>query len=199
MATPGPLGPFVPPGYTTAAVSDVIRLSRSIVGPLEQAAVARVLERGYLGTGPETERFEVELAEFIGGDRPVLCVSSGTAALQLALEACDIGPGDEVLAPSLTFVATFQAISATGATPIPCDSQAGDATLDVADAARRVTARTRAIVPVHYASQPGDLEGVYRLAEEHRLRVIEDAAHAFGCRPRGSRIGALGDIVCFSF
>ncbi len=179
--------------------SPLLRLARSIVGEEEIRALESVIERGYLGMGSEVEAFEQELATFIGGGREVVCVNSGTAALHLALQACGIGPGDEVLVPTLTYVASFQAISATGATPVACDVTADSCSLDVADAQRRVTARSRAIMPVHYASGPGDLDGVYALADEHGLRVVEDAAHAFGCTRRGERVGAAGDVVCFSF
>jgi dTDP-4-amino-4,6-dideoxygalactose transaminase len=177
-----------------------VRRSRSVVGEREMAAVQRVMEIAYFAMGPEVQAFETELARFIGGEsREVMCVTTGTAALHLSLEACGIGPGDEVIVPSFTFVASFQAVTATGATPVACDVDPDTLCIDVADAARRITARTRAIMPVHFASQSGDLAGVYDLAGEHGLRVIEDAAQAFGCRYRQERVGATGDIVCFSF
>lgn len=179
--------------------SQPVRLARSIVGIDELAALKDVIERGYLGMGSEVEAFEQELATFIGGSRAVVCVNTGTAALHLALQACGIGPGDEVLVPTLTYVASFQAISATGAIPVACDVTRDNCSLDVMDARRHLTARTRAIMPVHYASAPGDLDGVYELAGEHGLRVVEDAAHAFGCTRRDERIGARGDVICFSF
>jgi dTDP-4-amino-4,6-dideoxygalactose transaminase len=169
-----------------------------VVGDQEQAAVADVITRGFLGTGAETQAFEQDLSAFMGG-RPVACVSSGTAALHLALQACGVGRGDEVVVPSFTFVATFQAISATGAVPVPCEVDLGTGTIDVEDAERRITPRTRAILPVHYASVAGRLDEVYALAAARHLRVIEDAAHAFGCLRRGQRVGASGDVVCFSF
>ncbi len=187
------------PMTQTPSESRPLRLARSIVGEDELRALAGVIERGYLGMGSEVEAFEQELAAFIGRRREVVCVNSGTAALHLALQACGIGPGDEVLVPTLTYVASFQAISATGATPVACDVTADTCSLDVADAQQRVTVRTRAIMPVHYASGAGDLDGVYALADEHGLRVVEDAAHAFGCTRREERVGAAGDIVCFSF
>jgi dTDP-4-amino-4,6-dideoxygalactose transaminase len=172
---------------------------RSVVGPEELAALARVIERGYLAMGPEVKAFEDDLRAFFGGERHVVCVSTGTAALHLALQACGIGPGDEVLVPTFTYVATFQAISATGATPVACDSRPETAQLDVADAASRITARTKAIMPVHYAGGVGDLAAVYELADKQGLRVIEDAAQAFGSSYGGNLIGKRGDIVCFSF
>jgi dTDP-4-amino-4,6-dideoxygalactose transaminase len=176
-----------------------IRASKSVVGEREQTAVAAVIARGYLGTGQETQKFEQELADYLGGQRPVTCVSTGTAAVHLAVQACGIGPGDEVIVPSLTFVASFQAISATGATPVPCEIDPSTCTIDVEDAAARITTRTRAIMPVHYASGMGRLDEVYELAQRQGLRVIEDAAHAFGCTYKGRKVGSFGDISCFSF
>ena len=175
-----------------------VRLSRSSIAGSDIAAVGDTLQRAYLGMGKETEAFEQELSAYFGG-REAMCVSTGTAALHLALQAIGVGPGDEVLVPTLTYVASFQAVSATGATPVACDVRAEDGWIDVADAARRITPRTRAIMPVHYASGSGGLAEVYALAKQHGLRVIEDAAHAFGCTLREARIGSFGDIVCFSF
>lgn len=177
----------------------LVRVSRSSINEADVAAVAATLRRAFLGMGTEVDAFEKELAQFLGGDRQVMCVSTGTAALHLAVQACGLGPGDEVLVPALTFVASFQAISATGATPVACEVLRENACLDPADAARRITTRTKAVMPVHYASGPGRLEEVYALARQHGLRVIEDAAHAFGCLHNGAKVGAVGDVVCFSF
>jgi len=176
-----------------------IRLSKCVVGPLEQAAVADVLASEFLGMGAETRAFEEELMEYLGGGCSVTCVATGTAALQLALQACGTGPGDEVIVPSLTFVACFQAVVATGATPVACEVDPATATIDIEDASKRITDRTRAILPVHYASYLPTAEAVYALARERGLRVVEDAAHAFGGRRNGARIGSEGDLVCFSF
>jgi dTDP-4-amino-4,6-dideoxygalactose transaminase len=179
--------------------SDLIRLSRSVVGVEEQQALAQVIEEGYLGMGRFTQQFEVELREYLRSDREVICVNTGTAALQLALQGLGVGPGDEVIVPSLTFVASFQAIAATGARPVACDSDPETAFIDVADAARRLTSKTRVVMPVHYASAAPELEAVYAFAKEHRLRVVEDAAHAFACTRNGALVGSTGDVVCFSF
>jgi dTDP-4-amino-4,6-dideoxygalactose transaminase len=176
-----------------------IRLAKSVVGAAESAALGRVIDHGYLAMGVEVKAFEEELAAFLATNRPVMCVSTGTAALHLALQACDIGRGDEVLVPSLTYIASFQAISATGATPVACDVEPRRCFLDLEDAARRITSRTRAIMPVHFAGTAGDLAGVYALARRHGLRVIEDAAQAFGSWVDGCPVGTTGDIVCFSF
>ena len=177
-----------------------MRLARSIVGEAEAEAVRRVLlDDGYLGMGAETGRFEADLAAWLGVETwQVISVNSGTAALHLACEAV-AGPGGEVLVPSLTFVASFQAISAAGLTPVPCDVLPETGTLDVEDAARRLGPRTVAVMPVDYASNPWHLDDVYAFASRHGLRVVEDAAHAFGCRHHGRKIGSFGDLVCFSF
>jgi dTDP-4-amino-4,6-dideoxygalactose transaminase len=177
----------------------MIRLSKSVVDLQEVRALRRVLlEDGYLGMGQEVRRFEEELCEFFGGKREVVSVNSGSAALHLAVMAV-VKPGDEVLVPSLTFVASFQAITAVGAKPVACDIDSDTLMLDLQDAAKRLTKRTRAIMPVHYSGGVGDLKSVYAFAKKHKLRVIEDAAHAFGTTYRGKKVGSFGDIACFSF
>ncbi|MCK4304155.1 MAG: DegT/DnrJ/EryC1/StrS family aminotransferase [Candidatus Eisenbacteria sp.] len=176
-----------------------VRVSRSVVGDAEIDAVTAVLKRGFLGMGSEVRAFEEELAQFIGSERTVVCVSNGTAALHAALQASGVGPGDEVLLPTLTYIASFQAVSGTGATPVACDVNPHTCWMDVDDAAGRITPRTKAIMPVHYASGCGELERIYALAQEHGLRVIEDAAHAFGCRWQGQIVGSQGEMACFSF
>ena len=175
----------------------LIRLSKSCLGEAEKQAVMRVLEREYLGMGAEVQQFEQALSEFFG--RPAVCVVNGTAALHLALQACGIGPGDEVLVQSLTYVASFQAISAAGAKPVSCDVDLATLHLDWRDAEKRLTAKTKAIMPMHYSGGVGDLDGIYAFAQRHGLRVIEDAAHAFGTVYQGKRVGGFGDIACFSF
>lgn len=175
----------------------VIRLSKSCIGEAEKLAVMGVLDREFLGMGAEVQQFEQALTEFFG--RPAVCVVNGTAALQLALQACGIGPGDEVLVQSLTYVASFQAISATGAKPVACDVEPATLTLDWRDAEKRLTPRTKAVMPVHYGGGVGALDEIYAFAHRHGLRVIEDAAHAFGTVYQGKRVGGFGDIACFSF
>lgn len=175
----------------------LIRLSKSCIGEAEKLAVRGVLDREFLGMGAEVQQFEQALEEFFG--RPVVCVVNGTAALHLSLQGCGIGPGDEVLVPSLTYVASFQAISATGATPVACDVDLKTLTLDWCDAESRLTSRTRAVMPVHYGGGVGDLEGIYAFANRHAIRVVEDAAHAFGTIYQGRKVGGFGDISCFSF
>jgi len=179
------------------AATKLIRLSKSSVGAAEKKAVMRVLDKEFLGMGVEVQDFENALSDFFG--RPAVCMVNGTAALHLALQACGIGPGDEVLVQSLTYVASFQAISASGAVPVACDVDVKTLCLDWKDAKKRLTPRTKAIMPVHYSGGVGDLEEIYAFAEEYGLRVIEDAAHAFGSFYRGKKVGGFGDIACFSF
>jgi dTDP-4-amino-4,6-dideoxygalactose transaminase len=176
-----------------------IRLSKSSIGTEEKEAVSRVLDAEHLGMGEETRLFEEELRDFIGGNREVVSVNTGTSALHLALSCMGIGPGDEVLVPTITYVACFQAISATGATPVACDVRADNGFIDVADAERRITTHTRAIMPVHYASNSSGMADVDVLASRHKLRIVEDAAHSFGGMRNGFPIGRAGDAVCFSF
>lgn len=181
----------------TPDVPKIIRLSKSSIGPAEKQAVMGVLDREYLGMGAEVQRFEKALGDFFG--RTTLCVSNGTAAVHLAVQACGIGMGDEVLVPSLTYVASFQAISATGATPVACDIDPHTCIFDWRDAERRLTERTKAVMPVHYSGCVGDIDGIHAFAKSNGLRIIEDAAHAFGTLHNGRRVGGFGDVACFSF
>lgn len=174
-----------------------IRLSKSVIGEEEKRAVVDVLGREYLGMGQDVQLFEKNIGTFFG--REAVCVNTGTSALHLALQALGVGPGDEVLVQSLTFIASFQAISATGARPVPCEIDPETITLDVDDAKKRVSKRTKAVMPVHYASGVGDLDEIYEFANENNLRVVEDAAHAFGSYYKGKKVGSFGDVACFSF
>ena len=134
----------------------MIRLSKSCLGDTEKQAVWGVLEREYLGMGAEVQKFESDLSKYL--ERQVSCVVNGTAALHLALQACGIGPGDEVLVPSLTYVASFQAIAATGAKPVACDINPVTCILDYNDAEARLTSNTKAVMPVHYTGGVGALD-----------------------------------------
>jgi dTDP-4-amino-4,6-dideoxygalactose transaminase len=175
----------------------LIRLSKSCLGEAEKKSVMGVLDREFLGMGAEVQQFEEMLTDFFG--RPAVCVSSGTSALHLALQSIGIGVGDEVLVQSLTYVASFQAISATGATPVACDVDAETLCLNWRDAEKRLTPKTKAVMPIHYAGGVGSLDEIYAFAKKYGLRVIEDAAHAFGTDYQGKKVGGFGDIVCFSF
>lgn len=177
----------------------MIRLSKSVVGKAEADAVAHVIEDiGYLGMGAVVGELEKDLEQFIGGGRRVLCVNSGTAALHLAVQAVT-HRGDDVLVPSFTFVSSYQAITGAGCRPVSCDIRPDTLTLDLEDAARRITPRTTAMMPVYYASNSSMADEYQAFAKKHGLRLIEDAAHSFGCTNKGRKIGSFGDVVCFSF
>lgn len=179
----------------------LIKLSKSIVGKEESDAVSRVLnEDGYLGMGSEVAKFEAEIGDYLGLEKSqIVCVSSGTAALHLAVEAIISDEKNEIIVPSFTFLSSFQAISGARAIPVSCEIYEDTWTIDLEKAESLVTDRTCAIMPVHYASNPVNLEKLFQFAEKHKIRVIEDAAHAFGCIRNGVKIGAKGDIICFSF
>lgn len=176
-----------------------IRLSKSSIAEEEKAAVLKVLDKEFLGMGEEVMLFEEEIKAYLETDFEVVCVNTGTSALHLALEALDIKAGDEVLVPSLTYIASFQAISACGGTPVSVEINPDTLFIDMKDAKKRLTKNTKAIMPVHYASSAKGMDEVYAFAKEHTLRVIEDAAQAFGSYRNGKKVGADGDIICFSF
>lgn len=175
----------------------MIKLSSPSLGTLEKEAVCRVLDSHIINMGKETMEFEKELTEFFKTPGiNVLCVNSCTAALHLSLQAAGVCPGDEVLIPSYTFISTFQAVSATGATPIPVDIDLDDAFINIEDAKKRLTPRTKAIIPVLFAGCGVDkINAIYDLALERSLHVIEDAAHCFGDEKVAERDG----LLCFSF
>ena len=161
-------------------------------------AIADVLDSTTFILGPEVAAFESEFATFVGA-RGAIGVASGTAALELALRACDIGPGDEVITSAHTFIATAEAISHTGARPVFVDIDPVTYTIDPVAVEAAITPRTRAIVPVHLYGQPADMGALAHIAERHSLRIIEDAAQAHGAEFGGARCGTLGDLACFSF
>ncbi|KMS90672.1 DegT/DnrJ/EryC1/StrS family aminotransferase [Prauserella rugosa] len=162
------------------------------------AAVAGVLQSGRYLSGPQVEGFENEFAAFCGAEHCVT-VGSGHAALELALRAMGVGPGDEVVVPSHTFIATWMAVSATGALPVPVEPDASTATMDPARIDAALTARTAAIVPVHLYGHPADLDAIDAIAQRRGVAVLEDAAQAHGARYRGRRIGSGGNAAAFSF
>lgn len=162
------------------------------------AAVGRVLDSGYYILGPEVEAFEAEFARYCETDHAV-GVGNGLDALVLALRGLGIGVGDEVLVPSNTFIATWLAVTAVGARPVPVEPDPTTHNIDVACLSGALTGRTRAVIAVHLYGQPADLSALSFFCREHGLRLIEDAAQAHGARHRGRRIGAEGDVACWSF
>ena len=162
------------------------------------ADVVEVLRSGWITTGPQVKKFEAALSDYLGG-RPARVLNSATAALEVALQLCGIGPGDEVITPSQTFFAAPNMIAKVGATPVFVDVELISRNLDFDAVERAITSRTKAIMPTHFAGLPVDMDRLYAMAEQHGLRVIEDAALAIGSSWRGRRIGGFGDLTVFSF
>jgi dTDP-4-amino-4,6-dideoxygalactose transaminase len=176
----------------------VIKVARACMGDEEMTQVREAFDYGYFGLAYKVSEFEKEIGEYLGAQN-VVAVNTGTSALHLALDCLGIGAGDEVIVPSLTFVASFQAIAATGATPVACEIDPHTLLLDIADAERRITAKTKAIMPMHYGGSPCDMDALLALRAKYGVRIVEDAAHAFGSCYRGRKIGSFGDVTCLSF
>jgi len=162
------------------------------------AVVARTLESGYYIGGPEVEAFEADYANYCGTTHAI-GVANGLDALHLTLRAMDVGPGDEVIVPSNTFVATWLAVSQCGATPVPVEPDARTYNINPARIEAAITPATRVILPVHLYGQPADMDPILAIAHKHDLRVLEDGAQAHGARYKGQRLGSHGDAVAWSF
>ena len=162
------------------------------------AGVAEVLRSGQITSGPWVTRFERQLEEFCGG-RPVRVLTSATAAIEVALQLCGVGPGDEVITGAQSFFTVLNMIVKVGASPVFVDCDLVTRNIDVAQVEAAITPRTKAIIPTHFPGALVDLDAIYALAKRHGLRVIEDAALVLGSRWRGQNVGAVGDIVTFSF
>jgi len=160
--------------------------------------VERIARDSAFTLGPELERFEAAFAEFCGTERAA-GVSSGTAALEIALRALDIGPGDEVIVPTYSFIATAEAVSTVGATPVIVDVDPETALITAATVERALTAKTRCVIPVHLFGRPVDMDPLLALCRERGIAVVEDACQAHGALYKGSPVGSLGDAGCFSF
>jgi dTDP-4-amino-4,6-dideoxygalactose transaminase len=177
----------------------VLPVQRPSLSDAELSAVGEVFESRWLGLGKVTEEFENRISDRLGG-RPVVATNTGTTAMHLALAALGVGPGDDVLVPSLTFVATAQAVAACGANPVLCDVNAQTLNVDAGVLETARTDATRAVIPVHYRGLPAEIEPILEWARPHGIRVVEDAAHAFGSAYEdGTEVGARGDVTCFSF
>jgi perosamine synthetase len=164
----------------------------------EGAAVAEVIASGWVSQGPRVQAFEAAFAKRVGAAEAV-ATTNCTTALQLALYVSGVGPGDEVIVPSLSFIATANAVWQCGATPVFADVDPRTFNLDPAAAERAVSERTRAIMPVHQLGLPADMDPFFAIAERHGLELVEDAACAIGAEYRGRPIGSLGPLACFSF
>jgi dTDP-4-amino-4,6-dideoxygalactose transaminase len=161
-------------------------------------AVAEVLRSGWVTSGPKLAEFETALSEYFGG-RPVRCFANGTATMKIALQVAGIGPGDEVITTPISWVATSNVILSVGAKPIFMDIDPITRNIDLSKLAAVITPKTRAIMPVYLAGLPVNMDQLYDLAKQYKLRVIEDAAQAFGSQWKGQKIGSIGDLVSFSF
>jgi len=187
----------MPQPDATVPFYDLAALHATIRDELD-GAWARVADRGWFIMGGELEAFESEWAAYTGATHAV-GVGNGLDALILSLRAMGIGPGDEVLVPGVTFLATWLAVSAVGATPVPVEPDETTLTMDASRASAAVTARTRAILPVHLYGHPYDTRGIAQVASRHALAVLEDAAQAHGARDHGRRCGSIGDAAAWSF
>ncbi len=168
------------------------------IGSEEIAGVVDSLRRRWVGTGPKVSEFEQAFARYKGSSHAV-AVNSCTAALHLSILSLGIGPGDEVITTGMTFCATVNAILHAGATPVLADCDPRTLNLDPNQVARKITKRTKAILPVHFAGLPCDMNALMKLAKAHRLHVIEDCAHAIETEYRGRKAGTFGALGCFSF
>jgi dTDP-4-amino-4,6-dideoxygalactose transaminase len=177
---------------------DFLVFGRPSIGEAEITEVVDSLRSGWIGTGPKVRQFELMLADYLHA-KHVRCVSSCTAALFLALKSLDIGPGDEVLIPAMTFVATANAIEHTGARPVLVDVEPISGLMNLDAAGSAVNERTRAIMPVHLYGRPLDMDRLNAWRDRYNIPVVEDAAHAIGARWRERPIGAFGNLTAFSF
>ncbi len=160
--------------------------------------VVATLKSGWIGTGPKVAKFEQMFAEYKGCAHAV-AASSCTAALHLSMLAIGIEPGDEVIVPTMTFGATANAVIHAGGRPVFADCERDTMNIDPRDIERKITPRTRAIIPVHFAGRPCDMDAIMAIAEEHKLKVVEDCAHAIEAEYHGKKTGTFGDLGCFSF
>jgi dTDP-4-amino-4,6-dideoxygalactose transaminase len=178
--------------------STLLPFSPPSIGDEEIDEVVQTLRSEWLTTGPRTRRFEETFATYVGADA-ALAVSSGTAAMEVALAAAGIGPGHEVITTTMTFCATAHVIHHAGATPVIVDVEPDTLNIDPAAVARAITPRTRAIMPVHLYGHPAEMDALLALAAAHQLLLVEDAAHALPARYRGRMVGAIGPLCAFSF
>jgi perosamine synthetase len=176
----------------------MIPVSRPSIGIEELNEIKKVFETGWLGLGSTVFEFENTLKEYLGR-RHVIAVNTGTTALHIALDALGIGENDEVIVPSLTFCASIQVITALRAMPVFCEINQATLNIDIKDVKKKITSRTKAIMPVHYCGTSCDMDALLDIGKEKNIIIVEDAAHAFGSSYKGKKIGSFGDVTCFSF
>jgi dTDP-4-amino-4,6-dideoxygalactose transaminase len=168
------------------------------IGEEEIAEVVATMRSGWIGTGPRVHQFQEDFRKYVGSANAV-ALNSCTAALHLAMLAAGVGPGDEVITTPMTFCATANAIIHCGATPVFADCDRGTLNINPEQITRKITPRTRAILPVHFAGRPCDMHAITAIARQHGLKVIEDCAHAIETEIDGRHVGTFGDFGCFSF
>ena len=195
-----PIGPAPAPGAARASRcrGDFLVFGSPMIGEEEIAEVVATLRSGWLGTGPKVAQFERDFAAYKGAGHPV-AVNSCTAALHVSLLAAGVRPGDEVITTPLTFCATVNAIIHAGARPVLADIDPRTLNVDPRRVEDAITSRTRAIVPVHFAGRPCDMDALCNIAQRRRLKIIEDCAHAIETEYDGQKAGTFGDFGCFSF
>lgn len=175
-----------------------IPYGRQSIDDADIEAVVKVLKSDYLTTGPAVAAFEKKVADYVGAKYAV-AVSNGTAALHVACLAAGIGEGDEVITTPITFAASANCVLYCGGTPVFADIDPDTYNISPAELERKITSRTKAIIPVHYTGQPCDMDAILEIARKHDLLVIEDGAHALGASYKGKKIGSIADMTCFSF
>lgn len=178
--------------------SDFLAFSRPSLGEEEINEVVDSLRSGWITTGPKVKKFEEDVQAYTGC-KHALAVNSGTAALHLAYQAAGLKPGDEVITTSMTFVATVNMLLVLGIKPVFADIEGNTLNIDTSKIEEKISPKTKAIVPVHFAGRPVNMDKILNLAQKYNLKVIEDAAHALGSEYKGRKIGCLSDASCFSF
>ena len=176
----------------------MIPISNPLIGAEELNAIKPIFNSGWLGMGEATENFEEKIKSYIGA-KHVIATNTGTSSIHLAMDTYGIKEGDEVIVPSITYAASIQAILFTGATPVFCESRIKDLSIDIKDVKKRLTHRTKAIMPVHYCGKSSDMDELLDIADSYDIIIIEDAAHAFGSKYKEKYIGSFGHATCFSF
>jgi perosamine synthetase len=176
----------------------MLPVSRPSIGEDELNEVHKVFLTGWLGLGSVVFEFENKLKDYLGA-KHVLAVNTGTTALHISLDALGVKNGDEVIVPSLTFCASIQVITALGANPVFCEIRPENLNMDMDDVKKKITHKTKAIMPVHYCGQSCDMDSLLEIGKKQNIAIIEDAAHAFGSLYKGRKIGSFGDATCFSF
>lgn len=176
----------------------MIPIARPSLNIEELKNIEKVFKTRWLGMGSFVYEFEKKIESYLGV-KHAIAVNTGTAAIHIALSGIGVGPGDEVIVPSLTFTGSVQPIVLLGAVPVFCEIGPHNLNLDIEDVEKRITKNTRAILPVHYGGMPCDMDGLLRIGKKRKIHIVEDAAHAFGSIYKDKKIGSFGDISCFSF